>query len=79
MAADLSRVVKENGGTVLREVRAPLNTQDFSSFLLQASSSKAQIIGLANAGSDTINSVKQAAEFRIVAGGQKLAGSGGSS
>ena len=65
MAADLSRVVKENGGTVLREVRAPLNTQDFSSFLLQASSSKAQIIGLANAGSDTINSVKQAAEFRI--------------
>ena len=74
MAADLSRVVKENGGTVLREVRAPLNTQDFSSFLLQASSSKAQIIGLANAGSDTINSVKQAAEFRIAAGGQKLAG-----
>ena len=74
MAADLSRVVKEKGGTVLGEVRAPLNTQDFSSFLLQASSSKAQIIGLANAGADTINSVKQAAEFHIAAGGQKLAG-----
>src|SRR6476659_4907101 len=74
IAADLSRVVKENGGTVLGEVRVPLNTQDFSSFLLQASSSKAQIIGLANAGADTINSVKQAAEFRIAAGGQKLAG-----
>jgi branched-chain amino acid transport system substrate-binding protein len=74
MAADLSRVVKENGGTVRGEVRVPLNTQDFSSFLLQASSSKAQIIGLANAGADTINSVKQAAEFRIAAGGQKLAG-----
>src|SRR5215813_1662863 len=74
MAADLARVVKENGGTVRGEVRIPLNTQDFSSFLLQASSSKAQIIGLANAGSDTINSVKQAAEFRIAAGGQKLAG-----
>src|SRR6478672_10005366 len=74
MAADLSRVVKENGGTVRGEVRVPLNTQDFSSFLLQASSSKAQIIGLANAGADTINSVKQAAEFRIAAGEQKLAG-----
>jgi len=74
MAADLARVVKENGGSVLGEVRVPLNTQDFSSFLLQASSSKAQIIGLANAGGDTINSVKQAAEFRIAAGGQKLAG-----
>ena len=74
MAADLARVVKESGGSVLGEVRAPLNTQDFSSFLLQASASKAQIIGLANAGGDTINSVKQAAEFRIAAGGQKLAG-----
>jgi branched-chain amino acid transport system substrate-binding protein len=74
MAADLARVVKENGGSVLGEVRVPLNTQDFSSFLLQASASKAQIIGLANAGGDTINSVKQASEFRIAAGGQKLAG-----
>lgn len=74
MAADLTRVVKENGGSVLGEVRVPLNTQDFSSFLLQATSSKAQIVGLANAGGDTINSVKQAAEFRVSAGGQKLAG-----
>src|SRR6185369_4206025 len=74
MAADLTRVVKEKGGTVLGEVRAPLNTQDFSSFLLQAVSSKAQIVGLANAGGDTINSVKQASEFRLAAGGQKLAG-----
>ena len=74
MAADLSRVVKENGGSVLGEVRVPLNTQDFSSFLLQASASKAQIIGLANAGGDTINSVKQAGEFHIAAGGQKLVG-----
>ena len=74
MAADLARVVKENGGTVQGEVRVPLNTQDFSSFLLQAQSSKAQIIGLANAGGDTINSVKQASEFRIASGGQKLAG-----
>lgn len=74
MAADLSRVVKENGGSVLGEVRHPLNSPDFSSFLLQASASKAQIVGLANAGADTINSVKQAAEFQIAAGGQKLAG-----
>ena len=74
MAADLTRVVKEKGGSVLGEVRVPLNTQDFSSFLLQASASKAQIVGLANAGGDTINSVKQASEFRLAAGGQKLAG-----
>ena len=74
MANDLNKVVKTSGGTVLGEVRHPLNTSDFSSFLLQAQSSKAQIIGLANAGADTINSVKQAAEYRIVAGGQKLAG-----
>jgi len=74
MAADLTRVVKEKGGSVLGEVRVPLNTQDFSSFLLQAQASKAQIVGLANAGGDTINSVKQAAEFRLAAGGQKLAG-----
>jgi branched-chain amino acid transport system substrate-binding protein len=55
-------------------VRHPLNTQDFSSFLLQAQSSKAQIIGLANAGGDTVNSIKQAAEFGITKGGQQLAG-----
>lgn len=74
MAADLANVVKEKGGTVLGQVRHPLNTSDFSSFLLQATASKAQIVGLANAGADTINSVKQAAEFRLAAGGQKLAG-----
>ena len=74
MAADLDRVVKESGGTVLGQVRAPTGTMDFSSFLLQAQSSKAKIVGLANAGGDTINSIKQAAEFGIVKGGQKLAG-----
>jgi len=74
MAADLERVVKENGGSVLGQVRAPTGTMDFSSFLLQAQASKAQVIGLANAGADTVNSVKQAGEFGIAAGGQKLAG-----
>jgi len=74
MAADLERVVKENGGNVLGQVRAPTGTMDFSSFLLQAQASKAQVIGLANAGADTVNSVKQAGEFGIAAGGQKLAG-----
>jgi branched-chain amino acid transport system substrate-binding protein len=74
MASDLSKVVRTSGGTVVGEVRHPLNTSDFSSFLLRAQSSKAQIIGLASAGADTINSVKQAAEYRIAAGGQKLAG-----
>ena len=59
---------------MLGSVRHPLNTTDFSSFLLQAQASKAQVIGLANAGGDTINSIKQAAEFGIVKGGQKLAG-----
>jgi len=67
-------VVKASGGKVLGSVNVPLNTSDFSSFLLQAQSSKAKIIGLANAGGDTINSIKQAAEFGIVEGGQKLAG-----
>ncbi len=71
---DVSAVVKKAGGTVVGSVRAPINTSDFSSYLLQAQSSKAQIIGLANAGGDTINSIKQAAEFGIVKGGQKLAG-----
>jgi branched-chain amino acid transport system substrate-binding protein len=71
---DTAEVVKANGGKVLGAVRHPLNTQDFSSFLLQAQSSKAKIIGLANAGGDTINSIKQAAEFGIVRGGQNLAG-----
>ncbi len=71
---DTAKVVEETGGKVLGKIRAPLNTADFSSFLLQAQSSKAKIIGLANAGGDTINSIKQAAEFGIVEGGQKLAG-----
>jgi branched-chain amino acid transport system substrate-binding protein len=71
---DTTTVVKAKGGKVLGSVRHPLNSSDFSSFLLQAQSSKAKIIGLANAGLDTTNSIKQAAEFGIVAGGQKLAG-----
>jgi len=71
---DTSDIVKANGGKVLGSVRVPLNSSDFSSFLLQAQSSKAKIVGLANAGLDTTNSIKQAAEFGIVAGGQKLAG-----
>ena len=58
---------------MLGGVKHPLNTSDFSSFLLQAQSSKAKVIGLANAGGDTTNAIKQAAEFGIVAGGQKLA------
>ena len=74
MAADLARVVKASGGTVAGSANHPINTQDFSSFLLSAQASKAQVIGLANAGADTVNSVKQAGEYRIAAGGQKLAG-----
>ncbi len=71
---DTEAVVIKNGGKVLGKVRHPLNTADFSSFLLQAQSSKAKIIGLANAGGDTTNAIKQAAEFGIVKGGQSLAG-----
>jgi branched-chain amino acid transport system substrate-binding protein len=71
---DTATVVKENGGKVLGQVRHPLNTSDFSSYLLQAQPSGAKVIGLANAGGDTINTIKQAAEFGIVRGGQKLAG-----
>ena len=70
---DTTAVILANGGKVLGSVKHPLNTSDFSSFLLQAQSSKAKIIGLANAGGDTTNSIKQAAEFGIVSGGQKLA------
>jgi branched-chain amino acid transport system substrate-binding protein len=70
---DTTAVVTANGGKVVGGVKHPLNTSDFSSFLLQAQSSKAKIIGLANAGGDTTNSIKQAAEFGIVKGGQKLA------
>jgi branched-chain amino acid transport system substrate-binding protein len=71
---DVTEVVKAAGGKVLGSVKHPLSTQDFSSFLLQAQASKAKVIGLANAGQDTINSIKQAGEFGIVKGGQKLAG-----
>lgn len=71
---DTAAIVKKNNGKVLGSVRAPVNSSDFSSFLLQAQSSKAQVIGLANAGADTINTIKNAADFGIVAGGQKLAG-----
>jgi branched-chain amino acid transport system substrate-binding protein len=71
---DVSNVVKASGGKVIGAVRHPLGTADFSSFLLQAQASRARVIGLANAGGDTINSIKQAAEFGITTGGQKLAG-----
>ncbi len=71
---DTADAVKAAGGKVLGAVRAPLNTQDFSSFLLQAQASKAKVVGLANAGGDTINSIKQSAEFGLVSGGQRLAG-----
>ncbi|MGH6683311.1 MAG: ABC transporter substrate-binding protein [Pseudolabrys sp.] len=71
---DTAAVVEKNGGKVLGKVRVPINTSDFSSFLLQAQQSKAKIIGLANAGGDTINAIKQGAEFGIAAGGQKFAG-----
>ena len=67
-------VVMENGGKVLGEIRVPLNNSDFSSALLQAQASRAKVIGLANAGGDTINSIKQAAEFGIIRGGQRMAG-----
>jgi branched-chain amino acid transport system substrate-binding protein len=70
---DTTAVILANGGKVVGGVKHPLNTSDFSSFLLQAQSSKAKIIGLANAGGDTTNAIKQAAEFGIVKGGQKLA------
>ena len=71
---DTSEIVTAAGGKVLGSVRVPLNSSDFSSFLLRAQDSKAKVIGLANAGLDTTNSIKQAAEFGVVAGGQKLAG-----
>ena len=70
---DTSNVITAAGGKVLGSVRYPLGATDYSSYLLQAQSSKAKIVGLANAGTDTVNSIKQAAEFGIVAGGQRLA------
>jgi len=71
---DTTAAVEKAGGKVLGSVNVPISTQDFSSYLLQAQSSKAKVIGLANAGGDTINSIKQAGEFGIVKGGQQLAG-----
>jgi len=69
---DAANVVKETGGKVLGEVRHPLNTSDFSSYLLQAQASQAKVVALANAGGDTTNALKQAAEFGLMKGGQKL-------
>jgi branched-chain amino acid transport system substrate-binding protein len=71
---DAGAVVKANGGQVVGSVRHPTDSKDFSSYLLQAQASKAQVIALANAGGDTINAIKQASEFGIVQSGQKLAG-----
>ena len=71
---DTTAVVLKSGGKVIGTVKHPLNSSDFSSFLLQAQASKAKIVGMANAGGDTTNTIKQASEFGIVAGGQKLAG-----
>ena len=69
---DAANVVKENGGKVLGDVRHPLNTSDFSSYLLQAQASKAKVVALANAGGDTTNALKQASEFGLTQGGQKM-------
>jgi len=69
---DTTNVVLKSGGKVLGSVRHPLNTSDFSSYLLQAQASKAKVIGLANAGGDTINAIKQGAEFGIMKSGQKM-------
>lgn len=74
MAADLTKEVTAGGGKVLGEVRHPTGSSDFSSFLLQAQSSGAQIVGLANAGLDTVNAVKQASEFGLADSGQKIVG-----
>jgi branched-chain amino acid transport system substrate-binding protein len=71
---DAAAIVQKTGGKVLGQVRAPLNNADFSSFLLQAQASKAKVIGLANAGTDMVNTMKQASEFGITQGGQKVAG-----
>ena len=71
MEDETTKVVKAAGGKVLGGVKHPLSTQDFSSFMLQAQASKAKIIGLANAGMDTVNAIKQAAEFGLVEGGQR--------
>jgi branched-chain amino acid transport system substrate-binding protein len=72
MENDVRRVVEKSGGVVVGGVRAPINSQDFSSFLLQAQASKAQVVALINAGGDTINSIKQSVEFALVPGGQRV-------
>ena len=72
MEAEVKGVVQKLGGTVVGGVRTPINSQDFSSFLLQAQASKAQVIALINAGGDTINSIKQSVEFGIPQGGQRV-------
>jgi len=72
LEADTVKAVKALGGTVAGSVRHPLNAPDFASYLLQAQSSKAQVVALANGGQDTVNAVKQAREFGIVSGGQRL-------
>ena len=74
LMADTERVIKANGGRVLGAVRHPINSADFSSYILQAQASKAKIIGLATAGGDMINIVKQSAEYKVGEGGQRLAG-----
>lgn len=71
---DVTAIVTASGGTIVGTARHPINTSDFSAFLVQAQASRAQVVGLANAGGDTINSIKQGAEFGLVKGGQKLAG-----
>jgi branched-chain amino acid transport system substrate-binding protein len=73
LQADATRVIEAAGGKVVGAVRHPLNTSDFSSFLLRAQSSGAKVVGLANAGNDTINAMKQAGEFGLTQGGQSLA------
>jgi branched-chain amino acid transport system substrate-binding protein len=72
MEGDVRRVVEKAGGTMVGGVRTPINSQDYSSFLLQAQASKAQVVALINAGGDTINSIKQSVEFAIGAGGQRV-------
>lgn len=74
LQADVTKVVEARGGKIIGSTKHPLNSLDFSSYLLQAQASKAQVVGFANAGGDTANSLKQAAEFGLVKGGQKLAG-----
>ena len=73
MEDEATTVIKAAGGKVLGDIKHPLSTQDFSSYILQAQASKAKVVGLANAGNDTINAIKQAAEFGVVKGGQRVA------